>query len=1158
MARIVTNNNNILTTGSILLSSSGSTTLLVNGLSVLYLSGSSNAGINNTNPNYSLDVSGDINTNTFYRIGGTVVINNSASVTASSIHVNNLSSSGVLYYDGTKLLNDSNNFFYDYTNHKLGIGTSSLNATLHINSNNAGMSNLLLEKTAGQPVFSVTPWTNQIYIGAGAFYSSSAWYTQNSGNAQYQLFSLFPGTGTTWFANGAMTNPITQTITLWTDSGSWVSSINSNNITGSIYGTSSFAISSSHALTSSYALNTLSASYAPGGQATLTSGSTYNITSSWAISASYAPTGISTTAISSSWASASLSASYSPNIFPDITDNTTTHYVGINTSTPHYTLDVSGSINAVKSPVNITVGGSISQSQLPISITGDTGGYFGMWNQGSSYFNFGTFNSAHILLCRYTAGSDGTAIMESLGNASIIAGGYGGGLGNTYIRISDDATNQGVELGDNIGGQLNVCNGNVGIHNGTPIWTLDVNGIIGNSQYSDINTIQLDDGFGIFNITSSNVLHIAAMNGIVFDNSVTIKTYNNPGSAIIGIGGNGVDPTVDVQNANYSDAFSIIPQSSTLSFIGINKSSPAYHLDVSGSINASTNIISPYFIGTSSWSKNAISASYSPSSGASSIASGSSYNITASVSLTSSYLSGSNSITLNLTSSNLLITGSQYQTPLVLSSNLNNFIEIYAQNLNSGTTASTDIAITQDTGNVNVGYIDMGINSSTYAAGFVGNANDAYMFSTSSGQLFVGNASPNKNLYLFAGGYTQTSSVILTSTGKVGIGLTNPFNTLDVIGNISCSAITASNLSSFGVNGNVIISGGAGGTGGGATIVVSGSDGTGNANIVLTPGMGQNVGNLILKTATAAGSYVNIQDSNSVTRISNDSNGNVIISGSTNTVYGNLNVVGTITASLFNGTSSWSNNSISSSIVQITAGTMYYPLLTTKSGSNGIYIDNTDLQYNQATAQLYVTSISSSNITSSGISATSIGIGILTPKNKLDVVGNISCSIITASLFFGTASYSLSSSLTLSSSYSLSSSFARNGIITGSTYPITSSWTITASYVSGSPSIVNYTLLTTSSAQWVTASFANSENYLNITNGQLYNFTCSNLPTPPQVLGTSVFIYNTATATSSLAFPANWIWLGSVPTSITSSKSAVLSLKAYGTASVIAGFAVQY
>ena len=57
-----------------------------------------------------------------------------------------------------------------------------------------------------------------------------------------------------------------------------------------------------------------------------------------------------------------------------------------------------------------------------------------------------------------------------------------------------------------------------------------------------------------------------------------------------------------------------------------------------------------------------------------------------------------------------------------------------------------------------------------------------------------------------------------------------------------------------------------------------------------------------------------------------------------------------------------------------------------------------------------------------------VGINTTSPVNKLDVVGNISCSIITASLF-GTASYAKTSSLSLTASNAG-----------------TSSWAITASY----------------------------------------------------------------------------------------------------------------
>jgi len=98
-----------------------------------------------------------------------------------------------------------------------------------------------------------------------------------------------------------------------------------------------------------------------------------------------------------------------------------------------------------------------------------------------------------------------------------------------------------------------------------------------------------------------------------------------------------------------------------------------------------------------------------------------------------------------------------------------------------------------------------------------------------------------------------------------------------------------------------------------------------------------------------------------------------------------------------------------------------------------------------------------------------MGIGLNNPVNTLDVIGNISASVITASLFLGTASYAGTASILLgsvvSSSYSsfaLTASYALNGgsgssgtsLVTGSTYPITSSWAISASWapINGSSS----------------------------------------------------------------------------------------------------------
>lgn len=147
-------------------------------------------------------------------------------------------------------------------------------------------------------------------------------------------------------------------------------------------------------------------------------------------------------------------------------------------------------------------------------------------------------------------------------------------------------------------------------------------------------------------------------------------------------------------------------------------------------------------------------------------------------------------------------------------------------------------------------------------------------------------------------------------------------------------------------------------------------------------------------------------------------------------------------------------------------------------------------------------------------------------KGAVYLVGQVSCSVITASLFNGTASYSNTASVA-----------------------------ITASFVSPSQP---YVTLTTSSTNWVTCSLATPEQYVAITTGQAYSFTSSNVPDSGQVAGMTLFINNTATATSSLSFPTSWIWIGSKPANISSSVCGVLTLKAYDTTKTVAAFAVQY
>jgi hypothetical protein len=83
--------------------------------------------------------------------------------------------------------------------------------------------------------------------------------------------------------------------------------------------------------------------------------------------------------------------------------------------------------------------------------------------------------------------------------------------------------------------------------------------------------------------------------------------------------------------------------------------------------------------------------------------------------------------------------------------NLNNYLQLNIQNRNAGNNASSDVVATANNGDENGNYIDMGINSSIFS-GPVGEANDAYLYTTGS-HLHIGNASPNKPIQFFVGGF---------------------------------------------------------------------------------------------------------------------------------------------------------------------------------------------------------------------------------------------------------------------------------------------------------------------------------------------------------------------------------------------------------------------
>lgn len=154
-----------------------------------------------------------------------------------------------------------------------------------------------------------------------------------------------------------------------------------------------------------------------------------------------------------------------------------------------------------------------------------------------------------------------------------------------------------------------------------------------------------------------------------------------------------------------------------------------------------------------------VSSSWASASISSSIAA------TASFVLTASIANNINPLSV-ITASGLFISSSGNSTPLLIVDNINNFAQLNLYNYSSTSASSTDIVASNSSGSDNAYYIDMGINSPTYNQGFVGNANDAYLYTTGS-NLYIGNVTPGKKLYLFAGGYANTSSVAIDGNGGI-------------------------------------------------------------------------------------------------------------------------------------------------------------------------------------------------------------------------------------------------------------------------------------------------------------------------------------------------------------------------------------------------------
>ena len=143
------------------------------------------------------------------------------------------------------------------------------------------------------------------------------------------------------------------------------------------------------------------------------------------------------------------------------------------------------------------------------------------------------------------------------------------------------------------------------------------------------------------------------------------------------------------------------------------------------------------------------------------------YNVTGLTGIgTSSYIpmyTGNGSI---LTNSTVSFVNGSFQS-INISGNINNYSELNLQNFSNGISGSADLIATNDIGNENIWYVDLGINGSQYNSQYVGNSGDGYVYS-SGNDFYIGNVSANRNLYFFVGNTAYSGSMAAATINKSG------------------------------------------------------------------------------------------------------------------------------------------------------------------------------------------------------------------------------------------------------------------------------------------------------------------------------------------------------------------------------------------------------
>ena len=98
------------------------------------------------------------------------------------------------------------------------------------------------------------------------------------------------------------------------------------------------------------------------------------------------------------------------------------------------------------------------------------------------------------------------------------------------------------------------------------------------------------------------------------------------------------------------------------------------------------------------------------------------------------------------------------------------YLQVYIQNLNSGSNASTDLVVTADNGSEESHYINVGINSSGNNSDSLGRENDTYIVSVAH-DMYIGAFAVSgsaSDIHIFTSGAWEEPRLFLSGSGQIG------------------------------------------------------------------------------------------------------------------------------------------------------------------------------------------------------------------------------------------------------------------------------------------------------------------------------------------------------------------------------------------------------